>query len=76
MRVCQFRHARTGVDYTLPIDFIQLARPARFELATKWFEATYSIQLSYGRVEIMILQNALFFNTYIYEQHRQDEQVD
>ncbi len=27
-----------------------MARPERFELPTKWFEATYSIQLSYGRV--------------------------
>jgi hypothetical protein len=28
----------------------KMARPERFELPTKWFEATYSIQLSYGRV--------------------------
>ena len=28
-----------------------LARPERFELPTNWFEASYSIQLSYGRVE-------------------------
>ena len=27
----------------------KMARPERFELPTKWFEATYSIQLSYGR---------------------------
>jgi hypothetical protein len=26
-----------------------LARPERFELPTNWFEASYSIQLSYGR---------------------------
>ena len=26
-----------------------LARPERFELPTTWFEARYSIQLSYGR---------------------------
>ena len=26
----------------------ELAHPERFELPTKWFEATYSIQLSYG----------------------------
>ena len=25
-----------------------MAHPERFELPTKWFEATYSIQLSYG----------------------------
>jgi hypothetical protein len=28
----------------------KVARPERLELPTKWFEATYSIQLSYGRV--------------------------
>jgi hypothetical protein len=28
----------------------KLARPERFELPTTWFEARYSIQLSYGRV--------------------------
>ena len=27
-----------------------LARPERFELPTTWFEARYSIQLSYGRI--------------------------
>ncbi len=30
----------------------KLARPERFELPTNWFEASYSIQLSYGRVRI------------------------
>ncbi len=29
----------------------QMARPERFELPTNWFEASYSIQLSYGRVK-------------------------
>jgi hypothetical protein len=29
-----------------------MARPERFELPTNWFEASYSIQLSYGRVEV------------------------
>ncbi len=29
---------------------IDMARPARFERATAWFVARYSIQLSYGRV--------------------------
>ena len=28
-----------------------MARPERFELPTNWFEASYSIQLSYGRVQ-------------------------
>jgi hypothetical protein len=27
-----------------------MARPERFELPTNWFEASYSIQLSYGRL--------------------------
>ena len=27
-----------------------MARPERFELPTPWFVATYSIQLSYGRI--------------------------
>jgi hypothetical protein len=27
----------------------KMARPERFELPTTWFEARYSIQLSYGR---------------------------
>ena len=31
-------------------DTMLLARPERFELPTNWFEASYSIQLSYGRV--------------------------
>ncbi len=30
-----------------------MARPARFERATAWFVARYSIQLSYGRVSLM-----------------------
>jgi hypothetical protein len=32
-----------------------LARPERFELPTPWFEARYSIQLSYGRVFLACL---------------------
>ncbi len=27
----------------------EMVRPERFELPTTWFEARYSIQLSYGR---------------------------
>jgi hypothetical protein len=30
-----------------------LARPERFELPTTWFEARYSIQLSYGRIGML-----------------------
>ena len=29
-----------------------MARPERFELPTAWFVARYSIQLSYGRIEV------------------------
>jgi hypothetical protein len=29
-----------------------VARPERFELPTPWFVAKYSIQLSYGRMNI------------------------
>ncbi len=32
-----------------------MARPARFERATAWFVARYSIQLSYGRVGVGIM---------------------
>jgi hypothetical protein len=31
---------------------LKLARPERFELPTTWFEARYSIQLSYGRADL------------------------
>ena len=31
----------------------ELARPARFERATAWFVARYSIQLSYGRKKLI-----------------------
>ena len=32
-----------------------LAHPERFELPTKWFEATYSIQLSYGCINCLVI---------------------
>jgi hypothetical protein len=38
---------RKGAAFLQPLDY--LARPARFELATPWFVAKYSIQMSYGR---------------------------
>src|SRR5690606_21000990 len=31
---------------------VEMARPERFELPTTWFEARYSIQLSYGRAAL------------------------
>jgi hypothetical protein len=37
----------------------RVARPERFELPTLWFEARCSIQLSYGRVEPILLRNVL-----------------
>ena len=33
--------------------FLKLARPERFELPTTKFVAWYSIQLSYGRMELL-----------------------
>jgi hypothetical protein len=36
-------------------DLVRMARPERFELPTLWFEARCSIQLSYGRVPIIIV---------------------
>ncbi len=44
---------RLGNEKTQPrLGFFHLARPERFELPTLWFVARYSIQLSYGRVEV------------------------
>ena|GEM_PF-7080099 len=37
---------------------IKLARPERFELPTTWFVARYSIQLSYGRVFVILNQSS------------------
>ena len=39
-----------------------MVRPERFELPTKWFEATYSIQLSYGRTLDVLLENGSHCN--------------
>ncbi len=36
-----------------------MARPARFERATAWFVARYSIQLSYGRVLLLTLHQQM-----------------
>ena len=36
-------------------DLLCMVRPARFELATPWFEAKYSNPLSYGRVTSVIV---------------------
>jgi hypothetical protein len=35
-----------------------MARPERLELPTYWFEASRSIQLSYGRAEFMVIHSA------------------
>ena len=45
-----------GIFYNLLNLFNNLARPERFELPTTWFEARYSIQLSYGREPHIIAQ--------------------
>ena len=39
---------KKGLVWIRPFKY--MARPERFELPTTWFEARYSIQLSYGRV--------------------------
>ena len=39
-----------------------MARRERFELPTNWFEANYSIQLSYGRVAGTNLTKSGLFN--------------
>ena len=41
---------RKGLQLSLQ-PFNYMARPARFERATAWFVARYSIQLSYGRFD-------------------------
>jgi hypothetical protein len=41
-----------------------MARPERFELPTNWFEASYSIQLSYGRVEARLYGLRSFLSSY------------
>ncbi len=53
------------------ITFICLARPERFELPTTWFEAKYSIQLSYGRISLKpAIKTTLLFNFKIFNKNR------
>ena len=42
-----------GEEESTPLEWtlFRMARPERFELPTTWFEARYSIQLSYGRAD-------------------------
>ena len=51
--ICGERHKKTCIEQAskLLLCFGILARLARFERATAWFVARYSIQLSYRRVE-------------------------
>ena len=44
------QHLQTKTPPWIGGVFVCMARPARFERATAWFVARYSIQLSYGRV--------------------------
>ena len=43
-----------------------MARPERFELPTNWFEASYSIQLSYGRNRPYGTLSCLDYASYIF----------
>ena len=48
IRNCDSIGERTWPEVAQVLD--KLARPERLELPTTWFEARYSIQLSYGRI--------------------------
>ncbi len=43
-----------------------MARPARFERATAWFVARYSIQLSYGRARRVSLFESFTQNSEVW----------
>src|SRR5580698_7479486 len=47
--VCAKKDLRFGSDW----GGIYMVRPERFELPTLWFVAKYSIQLSYGRTQLV-----------------------
>lgn len=42
---------KKGPPKLVSLFHLYMARPARFERATAWFVARYSIQLSYGRLK-------------------------
>ncbi len=44
-------HMKKGLQHLAVSLYFVVVRPERFELPTPWFEARYSIQLSYGRME-------------------------
>ena len=55
LRAAQFELSRaTKTKRPRKGAFQFLARPERFELPTTWFEARYSIQLSYGRMRSIV----------------------
>ncbi len=47
----RIKHKGLGLIVSNPLIF--MARPKRFELLTPWFVARYSIQLSYGRKNLL-----------------------
>ena len=56
--VCLFRHSAAAEQERVPQHPFpgKMARPERFELPTTKFVAWYSIQLSYGRTELLIMR--------------------
>ena len=46
---------KTKRGASTPLHQIKMVRPERFELPTTWFVARYSIQLSYGRTEKLVM---------------------
>ena len=43
-----------------------MAHPERFELPTPWFVAKYSIQLSYGRTQLLYFRNPAYIGKFLY----------
>ena len=52
------------IEFHRNVTLIDMAHPEGFEPPTKWFEATYSIQLSYGCV------TSAYFNYFLVNSQR------